>query len=114
MIYILPIIFIFLLIHGPQLWVIHVLKKHHKQIEGMLGTGGELANHLVERFKLIGVKVEEGKSDQDFYSPDRNVISLSPEVFQGKSESMPYWVNNKISICYIGNKSFLIKLSVFR
>jgi len=87
MIYILPIIFIFLLIYGPQLWVTHVLKKYHKQIEDMPGTGGELANHLVERFKLKGVKVEQGKSDQDSYSPDRNVISLSPEVFQGKSLS---------------------------
>ena len=87
MIYILPIIFIFLLIYGPQLWVTHILKKHHKQIDGMPGTGGELANHLIERFELIGVKVEEGKSDQDYYSPDRNVISLSPEVFQGKSLS---------------------------
>ncbi len=88
MIYILPIIFIFLLIYGPQLWVTHILKKHHKQIDGMPGTGGELAKHLIERFKLIGVKVEEGKSDQDdCYSPDRNVISLSPEVFQGKSLS---------------------------
>ncbi len=51
----------------------------------MPGTGGELAQHLVERFQLEGVKVEKGEPDKDHYNPAEKIVSLSPWVFEGKS-----------------------------
>ena len=84
---ILIIILFLLLIFGPNLWVKYILKKHHKPRKGMPGTGGELALHLIERFKLDGVTVKQGKVDEDHYDPNKNIVCLSPEVFQGKSLS---------------------------
>lgn len=81
------IVFFVLLIFAPNLWVKHVLKKHHKPREGMPGTGGELAVHLIDRFNLAGVKVKQGKINEDHYDPANNIVCLSPEVFKGKSLS---------------------------
>lgn len=85
MIFVVPLIAIFALVYGPHLWVKFVLNKHHKPLEGMPGTGGELAHHLLQRFELNDVSIEEGEKGKDHYSPSRNVVSLSPEVFRGKS-----------------------------
>lgn len=76
-----------LLILGPNIWVKYILKKHHKPREGMPGTGGELALHLIERFKLKGVTVKQGTVNEDHYDPKKNIVCLSPEVYQGKSLS---------------------------
>lgn len=85
--YLLLIVCIALLIYGPQLWVRFVINKHSKSIEGMPGTGAELAEHLVKRFELKGVQVEQKGANQNFYSPQDKVIGLSPDVYQGKSIS---------------------------
>jgi len=74
-----------LLFYGPSLWIRYVLHKHGKERSGMPGTGGELAQHLVQRFELDGVSVEEGNEGQDHYNPEEQRISLSPSVFNGKS-----------------------------
>lgn len=87
MIFVVPLVVIVALVYGPHLWVRYILKKHHKPLDGMPGTGGELANHLLKRFELIDVTVEEGEEGKDHYSPSRNVVSLSPEVYHGKSLS---------------------------
>ena len=79
-------LFVFL-IYAPQLWVKYILKKHHKPLDGMPGTGGELALHLIKRYKLDGVTVVQGRVDEDHYDPDKQVVCLSPEVHQGKSLS---------------------------
>ena len=60
------LILVFLaLVFGPNIWVKYILKKHHKPREGMPGTGGELALHLIERFKLKGVTVKQGEVNED-------------------------------------------------
>jgi len=85
-----PIIIIILfliLIFGPNIWVKYVLKKHHKPREGMPGTGGELAKHLIEKYNLEGVTVIKGKVNEDHYDPNNNHVCLSPEVYNGKSLS---------------------------
>ena len=87
MIYALLGIAFLLLVYGPHLWVGHVLKKHHKVIDDMPGTGGELAQHLIDRFELEGVLLEEGNPNQDHYNPGTRTVSLSPDVFHGKSLS---------------------------
>lgn len=73
------------LAYGPTAWVRYVLWRHSKEIDDMPGSGGELAQHLIERFELSGVKVEEGLPFQDHYNPETQVVSLSPNVYNGKS-----------------------------
>jgi len=79
------IILILLIVFGPSLWVKYVLRKHQKHIETLDGTGSELALHLIDRFELDGVTVIKGAKDADYYDPQNKIVSLSPEVFEGKS-----------------------------
>jgi Zn-dependent membrane protease YugP len=74
-----------LAIYAPQLWVRHTLRKHGKTIPGMPGTGGELAEHLVERFELSGVTVETTGEGQDHFDPSGPAVRLSPSIHGGKS-----------------------------
>lgn len=69
----------------PQLWVRYVMHKHHKEIPDMPGTGGELAEHLIQRFDLAGVNVVEGGEGQDHYNPATKTVSLSPKNYNGRS-----------------------------
>ena len=83
--YAITAILLLLLIYAPNLWVRYTLRRHSKTIDNMPGTGGELATHLVERFKLDGVTVETTDPDEDHYDTSDNAVRLSPEVFNGKS-----------------------------
>lgn len=87
MVYILFVTLVLLLIFGPNLWVRHVLKKYHQPLAEIPGTGGELASHLLHRFNLDGVLVEQSVKDDDHYSPSDNAVRLSPEVYEGRSLS---------------------------
>ena len=51
----------------------------------MPGTGGELAEHLVERFKLEGVAVETTTEGRDHFDPSAPAVRLSPSNYSGKS-----------------------------
>ena len=51
----------------------------------MPGTGGELARHLVERFKLDGVAVETTDEGRDHFDPGAPAVRLSPSNYEGKS-----------------------------
>ena len=84
MIIALGIILILAVIYGPQYWVTHVLKKHSVEQEHFPGTGGELAEHLVGRFGLEGVKVEKTEAG-DHYDPIDKAVRLTPDKFDGKS-----------------------------
>lgn len=79
------IILLLLIVFGPQIWVKYVLRKHQKHIESLDGTGSELAQHLIERFELDGVDVIKGSADANYYDPQNKIVSLSPEVYTGKS-----------------------------
>jgi uncharacterized protein len=79
------IIFVLLLILGPQWWVKYVLAKHANPLDGMPGNGGELARHLLDRFNLFNVKVESADEGSDHYDPQQNIVRLSPSYLQGKS-----------------------------
>lgn len=87
MLYLIAVLLLLLLIFGPNLWVRYVLRKHHRPLPGMPGTGGELARHLLDVYELDSVKVEQSSKDDDHYSPAENAVRLSPEVYQGKSLS---------------------------
>lgn len=84
MLFIVAFIFLLLLIYGPHLWIRQVMKKHGSSIDELPGTGGELAQHLINRFGLSGVAVELTDSG-DHYSPAEKMVRLSRDVFHGRS-----------------------------
>lgn len=81
----LVIIVLLIIVFAPQFWVKHVIKKYNQEIEELPGTGGELAVHLINRFKLEGVTVEETENGNDHYDPQTKTIRLSEDNHNGKS-----------------------------
>ena len=73
------------LIYFPQFWIRRVMAKNSGEITGLPGTGGELAEHLIERFALQGIKVEETVKGGDHFDPKNKVVRLSPANYRGKS-----------------------------
>lgn len=82
--FILLAVLIVLLIIGPGIWVKAILAKHKTPREDLSGSGGELAEHLVERFELEGVKVQATHLG-DHYNPSDKTINLSEDVYNGRS-----------------------------
>ena len=87
MIYVVLSIVVLLAVFGPNLWVRWVVRKYHAERPDLRGTGGELAQHLVERFALAGVTVEQTDPFRDHYDPGSRTVRLSPDVYTGKSLS---------------------------
>jgi len=74
-----------LLVLFPQFWVKYVMRKHHKADPAIPGTGGELAQHLVQRYELEGIKVEQCEEGRDHFDPNDRAVRLSPSNYTGKS-----------------------------
>jgi Zn-dependent membrane protease YugP len=74
-----------ILVYVPSFWVRHIMSKHSKEIASLPGTGGELAKHLIERFELTGITVEEAAPNTDHFDPSGPVVRLSPNNFNGRS-----------------------------
>jgi len=74
-----------LLVYLPSLWVTLVMRKHSAERSDIPGTGGELASHLIERFELGDIKVEETTDRNDHYDPSNLTVRLSPSNYQGRS-----------------------------
>ena len=74
-----------ILIYGPYLWVKFTFWRYNDQLSEIPGTGEELARHLIKRFELTDVAVEEGDQAQNHFSPGEKMVRLSPEIYQGKS-----------------------------
>lgn len=70
----------------PGLWVKRVMAKYHEPADRYRGkgSGGELARHLLERFGLTDVSVEETPAG-DHYDPVDKAVRLSPENYAGYS-----------------------------
>ena len=68
----------------PSFWVRWVMRRHAGDISDMPGTGGELAEHLIERFELEGVGAEITELG-DHYDPQIKMVRLSAENWRGKS-----------------------------
>lgn len=80
------IVLILGLIFGPQYWVGYVIKKHAEPRPDLQGTGGELAEHLIDHYQLNGVGVEV--TDQgDHYDPESRTVRLSADNYNGSSIS---------------------------
>lgn len=84
MLYILLIVLI-AMVYLPQWWVKHVIKRYDNQINALPGTGGEFAQHLIERYQL-SVSLETTESG-DHYDPQSKTVRLSPQFYNGKSLS---------------------------
>ncbi len=82
---ILVILFIIALIFGPQFWAKRVFKRYAKKQDHISGTGGELARHLLDRFDMEHVGVEETEKDGDHYDPESKMVRLSPNNYNDNS-----------------------------
>ncbi|WP_320416250.1 hypothetical protein [Candidatus Reidiella endopervernicosa] len=50
--YVLIILILLTILVGPNFWVRYVVRRHSYQREDIPGSGGELARHLLDRYKL--------------------------------------------------------------
>jgi len=69
----------------PQWWAKNTFAKYSNHQDHIQGTGGELALHLLERFNMSDVNVEETDEGNDHYDPESRTVRLSPKNFQDKS-----------------------------
>lgn len=69
----------------PQLWVRFVMRRHRREDSALPGTGGELARHLIERFRLDGIALEQGQEGADHFDPNDQTVRLSPSNYRGRS-----------------------------
>ena len=70
----------------PGIWVRRVLQKYSEPADRYReqGNGAELARHLLDRFDLQQVKVEESDLG-DHYDPGAKAVRLSPNHYSGHS-----------------------------
>ena len=71
-------------IYAPQYWVGHTMRRHSANRPDFPGTGGEMAQHLIERFELKGVAVEATDAG-DHYDPESRMVRLSKANFDAAS-----------------------------
>ena len=84
MILVLGTLIVLVLIFGPSLWVKFIMRKYSSEKPEMPGTGGELAEHLIERFSLEDVTVEVTDVG-DHYDPIEKKVRLLQEHYESKS-----------------------------
>ena len=72
------------LLFGPQLWARYTLQRHSKPRPDFPGSGGQLARHLLDRYRLDHVQVES-TDHVDHYDPLSKTVRLSPHIFDGRS-----------------------------
>ncbi len=85
MIFLILIALFLLLVVGPSLWVKHIIKKYSVESPNLQGTGGELAQHLIDRFNLKASL--ETTEAGDHYDPVNKTVRLSPQFMDGRSLS---------------------------
>lgn len=78
------IIAVLLLVFGPRFWARHVLQRYSQQDEQIPGTGAELARHLLTRYGVTDVMVEQTESG-DHYDPLSKTVRLSKQNYDTKS-----------------------------
>jgi Zn-dependent membrane protease YugP len=78
------LLLLFALIYGPQYWVSRVLRHYSAEQDHYPGSGGELAEHLVSKLGLQGVRVEQSEHG-DHYDPVDKAVRLSEQNLKGKS-----------------------------
>ncbi|MFK7858442.1 MAG: zinc metallopeptidase [Granulosicoccus sp.] len=85
MIFILAATAILSLVFGPQLWIRWVFFRYKTDLPDVPGTGAELARHLLKRFEIADVIVEETTPFRDHFDSSAPAIRLSPDNYHGRS-----------------------------
>jgi len=74
-----------LLVYLPSFWVQYVMRRYSRELPDLPGTGGELAEHLIRRFSLDGIRVEQTDPMRDHFDPEAPAVRLSPDNYNGRS-----------------------------
>lgn len=82
---ILILIILLAVIFGPQWWAQHTFKRYARIREDIPGNGAELARHLLQKFEMHQIKVEQTDAHNDHYDPQDKVVRLSPNNFNDNS-----------------------------
>ncbi len=83
--YVILIIIVLLIVYLPQIWVRQVLNRYNQQAEpDFPGNGAELARHLLDRFELQDIKVENTELG-DHYDPQTRTVRLNHDKFDNKT-----------------------------
>jgi Zn-dependent membrane protease YugP len=83
--YLIVLIILLVLLLGPQWWVRWVMNKYSQQDEpNFPGSGGEFARHLLDRYSLHDVSVEETDLG-DHYDPSLRMVKLSKDKLEGRT-----------------------------
>jgi Zn-dependent membrane protease YugP len=72
------------LIYGPQFWVRAVMARYGRDRPDFPGSGGELAEHLLERNGLAQVPVVVTATG-DHYDPEQRRVALTADHYYGRS-----------------------------
>jgi hypothetical protein len=72
------------IVFGPGIWVQRVLARYSEPNNRYSGNGAQLARHLLDKYGLQEVKVEES-SQGDHYDPDDKAVRLTPDKYAGHS-----------------------------
>lgn len=78
------LLLVFVVVFGPQWWVKRAIARHSANRPDLQGTGGELAEHLIERFGLQDARVEVTDKG-DHYDPADHMVRLLQNNHEGKS-----------------------------
>lgn len=79
------ILLIAVIIFLPQWWAKSTFEKYSTPQDHIQGTGAELAIHLLKRFEMPEVNVEETDEGNDHYDPESKTVRLSPKNYNDKS-----------------------------
>ncbi len=79
------ILFLLLLVFGPQWWASYTFRRYAGVLPRIPGTGGELARHLLDQFGMPEVPVERLEKGGDHYDPERRVVCLGPGNYDHNS-----------------------------
>lgn len=67
---------LFLLTTLPNVWTRYILNKHNQPHPDIPGTGLQFAEHLINKFELTDVRIEE-TDEGDHYDPINKVVRIS-------------------------------------
>jgi Zn-dependent membrane protease YugP len=68
----------------PGIWVKRVLERYSEPGDRYSGTGADLARHLLDKYGMPSVVVEETE-EGDHYDPAAKAVRLTPDKFNGRS-----------------------------
>ena len=83
--YLIVILFLVVLLFGPQWWAQYTFRRYAKPQGHIPGSGAELARHLLDRFEMQTIGVEKTDVGNDHYDPQSRTVRLSPDNYDHNS-----------------------------